>query len=197
MPAFGRVAPEDTAGGDGYRGPATGVEAAQFPGAVSAEGESSEVGAVGVGVELGGLLVESGDGQGEHAGVGPVASLRTLGHNHDEGPALGVIANGFRQADLGLPHAFRAAFAAPVKKQNDGPGLVVVAAPLLRQVDLEAIGDTAELNAAVEKAGFLHVALLGVVRPRRGVGRGGRQSPGDREADRQQSQNAAHRLIPS
>ena len=139
VPAFGRVAPEDAAGGDGDSRPAFGISAGKFPCAVAAEREAGEIGACGVGVELDGFLVEGGHGHGHHVGVGPVVDLRTLGHHDDEGPAFGMIAHRLGEADLGLPHAFGAALAAPVEEQNDGPLPMVVAPPVFGEVDLEAI----------------------------------------------------------
>ena len=147
LPALGSVAPEDAAGGDGDGGPAVGIEARQLPCAVAAEREAGEIGARGVAVELVRLLVERGHGHGHHVGVGPVVELRALRHDDDEGPALGVVAHRCGKADLGLPHAFGAALAAAVKKENDGPLLVVVAAPVFRQIDLEVVGDAVELDA--------------------------------------------------
>ncbi len=157
VPALGRIAPEDAAGGDGDGRPAFGISARQLPCAVAAQGEAGEIGARRVGVELDGLLIEGGHGHGHHVGVGPVVNLRTLRHHDDEGPALGVVAHRCGQADLRLPHAFGAALAAAVEKEDDGPLPVVVAPPVFGQVDLEAIGDAVELEGAIEEAGFLEV----------------------------------------
>ena len=91
------------------------------------------------------------------------------------------------KADLRLPHALGAALAAPVQKQDDGPQLVVVAAPLLGEIDLEAIGDAVQLDAAIEEAGLLRRLGTLVVRfgygraGREGAGLAGRESPGRRQ----------------
>ena len=53
--------------------------------------------------------------------LGPKAAERALGHDDDEGPALRMVAHRFRKADLGLPHAFAAALAATMERQNDRP----------------------------------------------------------------------------
>ena len=87
--------------------------------------------------------------------IGPVAGLGALRHDDDERPALGVVAHCLGKADLRLPHALGAALAAAMKKENDGPLLVVVAPPLFRQIDLEAVGDAVQLDAAIEEAGLL------------------------------------------
>ena len=193
LPAVGGIAPEDAAGGDGDGGPAVRIKAGQLPGAVSAEGEAGEIGAVGVAVELGGLLVEGGHGQGQHVGVGPVVVLRALGHDDDEGPALGVVADGFGKADLGLPHALGAALAAAVEEENDGPGLAVVAAPVFGQVDLEAVGGAVELDAAIEEAGLL--GRLGGTFAGCRAGGAGRQNPTYGERKGTEASKAEHEQI--
>jgi hypothetical protein len=42
-----------------------------------------------------------------------------------------------------------------VEEKDDRPLLVVVAAPFLREIDLEAVAYAVELDAAVEEAGLL------------------------------------------
>ena len=84
-----------------------------------------------------------------------IVGQRALGHDDDEGPALGVVAHRLGKADLRLPHAFRAALAAAMQEEDDGPLLVVVAAPVFRQVDLKAVGDAVQLDLAIQKAGLL------------------------------------------
>jgi len=155
LPALGRVAPERATGHDGDGGPAVGFVLGEFPGAVAAHGQAGEVGTGGVGVELGGLLVELRHGHFEHVGVGPEIGVGALGHDDDEWPALGMIAHLEGQADLGLPHALGAALAAPVEEENDGPLTVVVAAKVFREIDLEVITGAAELKGAVQEPGLL------------------------------------------
>ena len=106
-PAVGRVAPEDAGGGDGDGGPAVGVVLGQLPGAVAAEREADEVGAVGVGVELACLLIEAGHGHLEHVGVGPEMAEGALRHDDDEGPALGVVAQLLREGRSGSATCLR------------------------------------------------------------------------------------------
>ena len=184
VPAVGGVAPEDAGGGDGDGGEAVGVGLEELPGTVAAEGEAGEVGAVGVGLELALFLVEGGEGELEHVGVGPEVAEGALGHDDDEGPALGVVAELGGKADLGLPHAFGTAFAAAVEEEDDGEmamvGEFVGVAVVLREVDLELVGDAIEGDGAVEEAGFLGgggwggvaVAAMGV----RSAGGQGRES---------------------
>ena len=148
----------------------------------------------GVAVKLGRLLVKRRHRHGKHVGVGPIAVDCTLRHHDDERPALRMIANSLRQADLRLPHAFSTALAAPVQKQNDRPLLVVVAPPLFRDVDLVAIRGRAHLDPAIEKSCLLRWMFVRLLWPRRGMQQGGRRSPGKAEAGREQSQDAVHRL---
>ncbi len=121
------------------------------------------------------------------AGSVQMGVLRTLGHDDDEGPAFGVIAHRFREADLGLPHAFRAALAAAVQEENDGPLPAVVAAPILGQIDLKAVGDVVEFDAAVEESRLLRRLGFGAM----GFGPGGEgmagpQREGEGQAGRQE-----------
>ena len=89
MPAVGRVAPEDAAGGNGDGRPAVGIEAGQFPCAVSAQRKAGEIGARRIGVELGGLLVEGGHGHCHHVGVGPVVACGHCGMTMIKGQRSG------------------------------------------------------------------------------------------------------------
>ncbi len=152
-----------------------GVVFGEFPGAVAAEGDAGEVGAVGVGVELFGFLVEGGHGELEHFGVGPEMAQGALGQDDDEGPALGVVAELLGKADLGLPEAFAAAFAAAVEEKQNRRGLLaffVFGALIFRaglrfvevfgEVDLEVVGDAFDFDGAVEEAGFLEGFLKGL-----------------------------------
>ena len=66
-----------------------------------------------------------------------------------------MIAHRLGKADLRLPHAFGAALAAPVQRENDRPLLAVVAAPVFGQVDLKAVGDASKFDSAVQEAGLL------------------------------------------
>ena len=91
----------------------------------------------------------------EHRGIGPVSGRRALRHHDHERPAVGMVAHRFGEADLGLPHAFGAALAAPVQKQDDGPLFVVVAPPILGQVHLKAVHDAVQLDAAIQESGIL------------------------------------------
>ena len=84
---------------------------------------------------------------------------RHLRHDHDEGPAVGMKANGLRKADLRLVHAFGAPFAGAVQEENERPRLR--AAPILRQIDHVAMEDAVDFDGAIEKTG--------VLRARRGV----------------------------
>ncbi len=88
----------------------------------------------------------------------------TLRHDNDDGPAFGMVAHRQGQADLGLPHAFGAALAASVKEQDDGPLLVVVATPVLGQVDLKPIGHAVEHELAVEETRLLLRVGVGTAR---------------------------------
>ena len=162
MPALGSVAPEDAAGGYSDRGPAVRIEPRQLPGAVTAHREPGQVGALGIAVELRRLLVKRGHGHLQHCRVGPVSGDGALRHDDDERPALGVVAHLEGQADLRLPHALRSALAAPVQEQDDRPQLAVVAPAILRQVDLELVDYSADLDTAIQKAGLLR-RLLGVM----------------------------------
>ena len=120
-------------------------------------------------MELALLLGEGSHGHLEHLRVGPEVVLGALGHDDDEGPALGMVADLGGQTDLGLPHAFAAALAAAVEEEDDGPAVVVFfvgrfggvlgLAVVLRQVDLELVGGTVQLEGAVEETGFLGGAL--------------------------------------
>jgi hypothetical protein len=104
-------------------------------------------------------------------------AVGALGHDDDEGPALGVVAELLGKAGLGLPQAFTAALASAMEKEDDGrrgfwlssfgggfEGLRAV--KVFRQVDLKFVVDALELDGAVEKTGLLArdcgVALLGV-----------------------------------
>jgi hypothetical protein len=42
-----------------------------------------------------------------------------------------------------------------MKEKDDGPLLVIVAAPFFREIDLEAVGDSVKFDAAIEEASFL------------------------------------------
>ena len=159
LPALGRVAPEDAAGGDGNRGPVVGVVAGELPRAVPAEREADQVGAVRVGMEFDGFLLEGGPGEGLHVRVGPIGGNGALRHDDDEGPAVGVIADGLGKANLRLPHTLSATLSAAVEEEDNGPLFAIVAAPLLREIDLKAIGDAMELDAPIEEAGFLEMGL--------------------------------------
>ena len=86
---------------------------------------------------------------------------RHLGHDDNEGPALGMEADGLRKADLGFVHAFGAALAGTMEKEDDRPGLFAV--PVLRQIDDVAAQDAVDFERAIEEAGVLEA--------RSGVGR--------------------------
>jgi hypothetical protein len=51
-----------------------------------------------------------------------------------------------------------------MQEEDDGPLLVVVATPLLRQVDLEAVSYAVQFDSAIEKAGFLRGLWAGRLR---------------------------------
>ena len=142
-------------GGNGDGGPAMRMQARQLPGAVAAHGKAGEIGARRVAVKLGGLLIERGHGQIEHGRIGPVSGLRALRHHDHEGPAVGVVAHRFGEADLRLPHSFGAALAAAMQEEDDGPFLAVVAPPILGQVNLKAVSDAVELDAPVQESRIL------------------------------------------
>ena len=57
--------------------------------------------------------------------------------------------------------------APPVQRKDDGPLLTVVAPPIFRQVDLKAVGDAVQLDAAIQKSRFLRrlPAWLGAAFP--------------------------------
>jgi hypothetical protein len=76
-----------------------------------------------------------------------------LGHDDDEGPALGMEADGLRKADLGLVHALGAAFAGAVEEEDEGPGLLAV--PVFGEVDNVAMEDAVDFEGAIEEAGVL------------------------------------------
>jgi hypothetical protein len=95
-----------------------------------------------------------------------------LGHDDEEGPALGVVAELLRKADLGLPEAFCAALASAVEEEEDGGLLGLFAGKFgvagvglvgegIGEVDLEFIAGAAKGERAVEKAGFLMVRGVG------------------------------------
>ncbi len=198
MPAFRSVAPEDSPGGDRNRGPAFGVSAGELPRAVTAEREAGEVGARRVSVKLGGLRVERGHGHAHHVGVGPVAILRALRHHDDEGPALRMVAHGCRQANLRLPHALRAALAAPMQKEDDRPLLVVVSLKTVGKVNGEVVDGVMKFKRAVEKAGFLKILRTREMRLRRGQCRRRRYRQCDLNAgSRQDSHDSKHVSLPS
>ena len=94
------------------------------------------------------------------------------------------------EADLGLPHALGTALAAAVKKQNHRPFSAVVAAPVLRQVDLEAVGDAMQFDAAIEEARFLWRS--GVTLAQGSDCRGGQQGPCKGEEKGGQSERTKH-----
>ncbi len=71
------------------------------------------------------------------------------------GQRSGWLRTASANADLRLPHSFGAALAAAMQKKNDGPLLAVVAPPIFRQVDLEAVGDSMRLNLAVQESRIL------------------------------------------
>ena len=76
-----------------------------------------------------------------------------LGHDDDEGPAVGMDANGLGKADLGFVHALRAALAGAMEEEDEGPGLFAV--PVLRQIDDVAVEDAVDFERAIEEAGVL------------------------------------------
>jgi hypothetical protein len=198
LPALRGIAPEDAAGGDGYRRPAPRMVFGQLPGAVSAQREPGQVGAIRVEVELGCLPVQSLHGQRERLRVGPVVGQRTLRHHDDEGPALRVVAHLLGQANLRLPHPLRAALPAPVEEQDHRPLLVVVAPPLLGQIDLEAVGGPIQYESAVQKARLLRGLL--VVEPaaaKKGLRLRGCNRAGQQQAGRDESQKTDHAGVPS
>jgi hypothetical protein len=47
-----------------------------------------------------------------------------------------------------------------MEEEDDGPLLVIVASPLFREVDLEAVGYAAKFDSAIEEAGLLGMGLL-------------------------------------
>ena len=164
LPALRLVAPEDARGGNGDGGPAMRMQARQLPGAIAAQRKRGEVGARRVAVKLVRFLIERGHCQLEHVGIGPVSGLRALRHHDHEGPAVGMIAHCFGDADLRLPHSFGAALAAAVQEEDDRPFLAVIAAPLFRQIDLKTISDAVELDVPIEETGILRRLWLGRVR---------------------------------
>ena len=151
--------------------------------------EAGQVGARRVAVELGRLLVERGHRQIEHGGIGPVGVLRALRHHDHERPAVGVVAHRFGDPDLRLPHAFGAALAPAVQEEDDGPLLAVVAPPLLRQVNLKAVGDSVQLDAAVQESRILRWLRLGQTNLGRGCARPKQQEslPGARMCRQQRA----------
>jgi hypothetical protein len=62
-------------------------------------------------------------------------------------------ANGLREADLSLVHAFGATLAGAVEEEDEGPGLLAV--PVFGQVHNVAMEDAVELKGAIEEAGVL------------------------------------------
>src|SRR3984957_21251093 len=151
------------------------MQTPQLPCAIAAQRKCAEVGARRVAVKLGGLLIERGHCQLEHVRIGPVSGLWTLRHYDHERPAVGMVAHCFGDADLRLPHSFRAALSSAVQEEDDRPFLTVVAAPLFRQVDLKAIGGSLEHDAPIEEAGVLR--RLGLGRLRLGCGSTGYGRP--------------------
>ena len=83
-----------------------------------------------------------------------------------------MVAHRLGKADLSLPHALGAALAAAMQEEDDGPLLVVVAAPVFRKVDLKAIGDSVQLDLAIQKAGLLLWFRVGGMSRARQSGRG-------------------------
>jgi hypothetical protein len=81
---------------------------------------------------------------------------RHLGHDDHKRPALGMDAQGRRQADLRLVQAFHAAFARAMEKQDHRPLLAL--APVFRQVHHVPVGHAVHADDAIEKAGVLRVA---------------------------------------
>ena len=196
LPALRLVAPEDAAGGNGYGRPAPGIEPRQLPCAIAAHRKAAEVSAFRVKVELGCLLVQRGHGHGQHLGVRPVKGQRTLRHHNHKRPALRVVAHRLGQPDLRLPHAFRAALAASVQKQNHRPGFTVVAAELFGKVNLKAVSNAAELNGAIEKACLLR-RLRRMVSTHAGKRLRGHNRPGEQQAGSQNAQKSKHTEISS
>ena len=100
---------------------------------------------------------------------------------------------------LCLEHAFRAALAPPVEKQDNRPRLVFIAPEVFGQVDLEAVRDSVELNLAIQKSGFLSG---GYRRSRVVPGLGGASGAGEHaknntQAGSQDSRKSDHARRPS
>jgi len=77
-----------------------------------------------------------------------------------------VVAHRLGQPDLRLPHASEPRSPRPCQKQNHRPGFAVVAAELLRQVNLKAVSN-AVLCSMVRLRKPVSCCRLRVVRPRR------------------------------
>ena len=105
-----------------------------------------------------------------------------------------MVAHLQRKPDLGLEHAFRPAFAAPVQEQNDGPGLVFVAPELLGHIDLEPVGNALDLDLAIQEPGFLRGGSGGVgwFRPSARASGGGEQPAGNTNAAARNSRKTNH-----
>jgi hypothetical protein len=87
--------------------------------------------------------------------------------------------------------------------EDDGPLFAIVATPLFREIDLKAVSDSVQLDAAIEEAGLLRRFRAGRLRFRMGADRsnhGGRiragwrsDSPRDDEANNRRSKRTKHR----
>ena len=153
-PAIGLIGPEDAAADGNQRGETVRVGFRDFPRAIAAERETGEVDVLAVAMELLDFSIERGDGHGHHVGIGPVMMAEgDLGHDDDEGPAVGMDANGLGKADLGFVHALRAALAGAMEEEDDRPGLFAV--PVFRQIDDVAVEDAVDFERAIEEAGVL------------------------------------------
>ena len=158
LPSLGGIGPIDAARHDHDGRKVAWVGLGYLPGAVSAHGETGEVGTLRIAVELLSLSRKRSHCHVHHLGIGPPVMIkRDLWHHYDERPAIGMRANCGGKADLCLIRTIRSALAAAVEKKDHRP--MFRGRPLFRNVDLVFVGGSLDGDMPIQKSGVVGACL--------------------------------------